>query len=379
MSERFSGLQTPCLLLDTKRLAENAEQMRQRVQHIGVRLRPHIKTCKSVEVTNVALAGRQSGITASTLKEVEYFARAGFGDILYAVGISANKFSHVAQLIRQAGADLTLLTDHRDVAVAAAAFAAAENLRLKFLVEVDCGEHRGGLPPGSAELIEVARILHQAPNIDFKGLMTHGGHSYRHDQIADIERVAAEEVGAIAAAASGLREAGIPVEITSIGSTPTVLFGKDFEGVSEVRAGVYLFMDLSQYSRHVCRHEDIAVSVLATVIGHNKAGAAITIDAGALALSKDLGANDYLPSIGYGQVCDLENATPLGDLAVATVHQEHGTIPISDDAWYERLPLGSLLRILPNHVCMTAAAYSEYHLLSDGKVSGTWPRICGWY
>src|SRR5262249_46262678 len=156
---------------------------------------------------------------------------------------------------------------------------------------------------------------------------------------------------AAATTAAAIRSAGLPCEIVSVGSTPTVLFAPDFEGITEARCGIYMFWDLSQLSRHVCRQDDIAVSVLASVIGHSKAARSIILDAGALALSKDLGAHKYMPEAGYGLVCDPIAAKPLPGLAVAAVHQEHGTVPVDDDAWFERLPVGSLVRVLPNHAC----------------------------
>jgi D-serine deaminase-like pyridoxal phosphate-dependent protein len=157
-----------------------------------------------------------------------------------------------------------------------------------------------------------------------------------------------------------------------------VLFAHDFEGITEARCGIYMFWDLSQASRHVCRIDDIAVTVLASVIGHSKAGGALILDAGALALSKDLGAQTFMPDAGYGLVCDPVTAAPLPGLAVAAVHQEHGSVPVSDAAWFERLPVGSLVRVMPNHACITCAAYDAYAVVRGGEMIATWPRVNGW-
>ena len=112
------------------------------------------------------------------------------------------------------------------------------------------------------------------------------------------------------------------------------------------------------------------MSVLASVIGHSKAGRSLFLDAGALALSKDLGAHKYMPEAGYGLVCDPVTAKPLPGLAVATVHQEHGTVPVDDSAWFERLPVGSLVRVIPNHACITCAAYDAYTVVRGVEVVG---------
>lgn len=167
--------------------------------------------------------------------------------------------------------------------------------------------------------------------------------------------------------------------MVSVGSTPTVVHAPTFNGVTEVRCGVYIFFDLAQFSRRICRLEDIAVSVLATVIGHNRQGRALILDCGALALSKDIGANTFLPDAGYGYVCDAQTMKRLDGLSVTTFHQEHGTINVDEDAWFQRLPVGSVVRVLPNHVCMTAAgSYGNYLVIDGGRIVGDWPRVDGW-
>jgi D-serine deaminase-like pyridoxal phosphate-dependent protein len=193
-----------------------------------------------------------------------------------------------------------------------------------------------------------------------------------------VAEIARAECDAAVAAATAMRGAGLPCGIVSVGSTPTVLHAPSFAGISEVRCGIYMFWDLSQASRHICGIDDIAVSVLASVISHSKAASALILDAGALALSKDLSARRYMPEAGYGLVCDPATAAPLPGLAVATVHQEHGTVPVRDPAWFERLPVGSVVRVLPNHACITCAAYDAYTVVVGQEIVGTWQRVNGW-
>jgi D-serine deaminase-like pyridoxal phosphate-dependent protein len=249
---------------------------------------------------------------------------------------------------------------------------------LSFVIEIDCGEHRSGLPAGDGAIVALARMIDASPHLRLRGVMTHAGHSYATDVVSCVAGLARAERDAAVASATAIRAAGLPCDIVSVGSTPTVLFAPDFEGVTEARCGIYMFWDLSQLSRHVCRMDDIATSVLASVIGHSKVGRSLILDAGALALSKDLGAQKYMPEAGYGLVCDAVTARPLPGLAVATVHQEHGTVPVIDQAWFERLPVGSLVRVLPNHACITCAAYDGYTVVRGSEVVGKWERINGW-
>jgi D-serine deaminase-like pyridoxal phosphate-dependent protein len=370
-------LETPCLLLDLDRLERNCAHMLARASALDVKLRPHLKTAKSLEVAALAVDGSRS-ITVSTLREAEYFARHGYRDVVCATATIPSKLAHAARIQAETGCDLILLTDAPAVVQAAARFAGESRVRLSFLVEIDCGEHRSGLPPKDPAVVEIARAIEAAPQLRFRGVLTHAGHSYGTDAPAEVARIAALERDAAVGAATMIRTAGVPCEIVSVGSTPTVLHAEHLAGVTEARTGIYMLWDLAQLSRNMCREDAIAVSVLASVIGHNRQGRAIILDAGALALSKDIGANKHLPGVGYGYVCDAGSLARLGPLAVDVVHQEHGTVTIHDESWFEQLPIGSLVRILPNHACLTCAGYEAYHVLRGGEVVDRWERVNGW-
>jgi len=375
----FSEIETPCLVLDKGILERNAARFLRRASERGVFLRPHLKTSKSVDVAKIATGGRMSGVTVSTLREAEYFARNGFDDILYAVGVTQNKFERIRRISSETGKTILVSTDNLVVAEALIEFATRTGFRFQTVVEVDCGEHRGGLAAGDRELVRIATLLNGSPCLDFQGLMTHAGHSYASDAASEIAKIADAERNAAVDAATAIRDAGAACELVSVGSTPTFLHAPSFDGVTEVRSGVYLFFDLAQFSRNVCTISDIAVSVLATVIGHNRRGRALILDAGALAMSKDVGANDFLPDAHYGYVCDPVSMGRLGSLSIQTVHQEHGSVSVDDDIWFERLPVGSMVRILPNHVCMTAAGgFGKYLVMNDGQIVDEWDRIDGW-
>jgi D-serine deaminase-like pyridoxal phosphate-dependent protein len=370
-------LETPCLLLDLDRLERNCAHMLARASALDVKLRPHLKTAKSLEVASRAVDGSRS-ITVSTLREAEYFARHGYRDIVCATATVPSKLAHAARIQAETGCDLILLTDALAVVQDAACFADENRVSLSFLVEIDCGEHRSGLPPKDPAVVEIARAIEAAPQLRFRGVLTHAGHSYGTAAPAEVARIAALERDAAVTAATMIRAAGVPCEIVSVGSTPTVLHAEHLAGVTEARAGIYMVWDLAQLSRNMCREDAIAVSVLASVIGHNRPGGAIILDAGALALSKDVGANKHLPGVGYGYICDATSLARLGPLAVDVVHQEHGSVTIHDQSWFERLPIGSLVRILPNHACLTCAGYDAYHVLRGGEVVDRWERVNGW-
>src|SRR5712692_8115881 len=177
-AQSLAELETPCLLLDIDRLERNCERMLARARMLGVRLRPHLKTAQSAEVASRATGGAHRGITVSTLKEADYFARHGYADIVCATAIIPGKFAHAARIQATTGCDLILVTDALAVVREAARFAAANSATVSFLVEIDCGEHRSGLVPADAAVVEIARAINVCPQLRFRGVLTHAGHSY---------------------------------------------------------------------------------------------------------------------------------------------------------------------------------------------------------
>jgi len=371
----FSELSTPALLLEKEKLMANIARMQASADRLGVQLRPHLKTLKSARAAEALIASGARGITVSTLKEARYFLEHGFRDITYAVGIVPAKLPEVASLMAS-GADLKIMTDNLEMARLITTEASKNSKSYKILIEIDCGDNRGGLQPESDELLHIAELIDKS-TAGFQGILTHAGHSYGVNSAAAIEKIAEQEREAVVFAAARLRAAGYVVNTVSLGSTPTGLFAKDLTGVTELRAGVYTVFDMDQQSRGVCETDEIALSVLSCVIGHNKAARKILLDAGGLALSKDRSADKFRPEAGYGQICNPDGSIVPG-LYVTSVSQEHGHVDIRNVNDYELFPVGSYLRILPIHACMTAAAYDHFNIIENGVVSGKWNRVNGW-
>ena len=374
-STNLSTLQTPALLLDEAKMLANVARLRERMARLGVGLRPHLKTCKSVDVARRQLEGAV-GATVSTLREAEVFFReGGIRDILYAVGIAPQKVARAAAL-RAEGCELTVILDSL---AQADAVTAAPGGALPALVEIDSDGHRGGLAPDDDRIVEIGRRLHAACAL--RGIVTHAGESYNvvghdaHAAFAERERQAAVQ------AAERLRAAGLPCPVVSVGSTPTAHGAESLAGVTEVRAGVYVFFDLVMAGIGVCSRDDIALSVLATVIGHQEDRGWILVDAGWMAMSRDRGTAAQAVDQGYGVVCD-EDGRVHPDLIVKAANQEHGTIALRPGSTgpLPRLPVGARVRILPNHACATAAQFDAYHVLpvEAGAPLRSWPRFGGW-
>jgi len=312
----------------------------------------------------------------STLKEAEVFFDAGFDDILYAIGIVPTKLEQVRSL-RERGCRLTVVLD--SPAAAQALVDAAAGHRFDVMIEIDSDGHRAGIVPESPALPVIGRILHDGGAV-LKGVMTHAGASYECRGAEQLAAMAEQERSRCVGAAERLREAGLPCPEVSVGSTPTALSARHLQGVTEVRAGVYAFNDLVMAGIGVCGLDDIALSVLASVVGHQPDKGWVLVDAGWMAMSRDRGTQAQAQDFGYGAVCS-EDGRPIDGLVMASANQEHGIVAWADGradaSLQQRFPVGSRLRILPNHACATAAQFSHYQLLGRDGVQ-RWERFNGW-
>lgn len=372
-------LETPVLVLDRTKMERNIARLRERLTPFGVALRPHVKTNKSADVT-ARIGAPGSPITVSTLKEADYFFGHGWTDILYAVGIVPSKLPHVEGLVRR-GARMTLLLDNVEAAAAVAAYCRERALSVPLLIEIDTDGHRSGVKPEDPVLLEIAAELPDAEGKGawLAGVLTHAGDSYNCRSVEAIEALAEQERAGAVRAAQRLRAGGHAAPVVSVGSTPTAHFARSLDGVSEVRAGVFVFFDLVMSGIGVCETSDIALSVLCTVIGHQRDKGWLITDAGWMAMSRDRGTAKQPVDQGYGVVCDIDGK-PLADLVMVDANQEHGIVSHrTDPAATPMLPVGTLLRILPNHACATAAQHGGYTVVAgSADIEAQWPRFGGW-
>jgi D-serine deaminase-like pyridoxal phosphate-dependent protein len=310
-------------------------------------------------------------ITVSTLAEAEWFANAGFRDITYAVPIGPRKLARVADLARSVDR-LSILIDSEVALRSVEEFSTSNGSTFDVFLKVDCGYHRAGVNPEDPDSVRLAVALARSERVRFQGLLTHAGHSYDARDVEEIRRIAAEETAALTRFRALLSSEALGDALRSVGSTPTASVVDGFTDCDEVRPGNYVFFDAFQATIGSCSREDVAVSVLTTVIGSYPERNSIIVDAGALALSKDLGPQHVAPGFGYGIVCDLE-LQPL-PMRINALSQEHGKIAVEG----RTPPVGTRLRVLPNHSCLTAAMFDHYDVLDRGRVVDRWQPVRGW-
>jgi D-serine deaminase-like pyridoxal phosphate-dependent protein len=354
---RLADLPTPALLLDLERVERNLARMAARSRELGVTLRPHLKTHKCVELARRQRALGAQGVTVSTLVEAAVFADHGFDDITWAFPVILGRVPEARALAERV--TLRLFVDGPE----ALDVLEREEFPFHVWLKVDCGYHRAGLDPASPATLDLARRLAGSARLRFDGVATHSGHAYHAAGRRRIAEVAEAERRVVAdlrerLAAEGIRVAG------SVGSTPAMACVERLDGVTETRPGNYIFYDAMQVALEACSATDCGVTVLASVVSSQPGAAHCVVDAGALALSKDAGHPGPVAAMGW-IYDDYAAGTLRTDARLTGLSQEHGLLSAP-------LPVGTRVRILPNHSCLTVACFDEYHVVQEDRVVDRW-------
>ncbi|GAB4240168.1 MAG: DSD1 family PLP-dependent enzyme [Acidobacteriota bacterium] len=362
-------LRTPAFVVDLPRFQANCRMARETAQRLGVRLRPHVKTHKTLEGARLQLGAPAGPITVSTLAEAEFFVQAGFTDITYAVAPTPAKLEDLVRLARRVER-LNLVTDQPELLPALEDAARRLGRPWDLFLKVDCGNRRMGVQPEASEALTTAQTFASSSGVRLRGLLTHAGQAYGVTDPAQKREIAVWEGRCLVEFAARLRAAGIPCEEVSVGSTPTLVHAPErLPGVTEIRPGNYVFFDLQQLASGNCTVDRIAGFVLASVIGVYPEQRRAVIDAGALALSKDAVSG---PRPVYARVAEH----PV--LEVTGVSQEHGIVTSPEEFDFRRLRVGERVRLIPAHSCLAAATFPHYFVVEGERVVDRWVPVRGW-
>lgn len=358
-------LETPCVLVDEKCLAQNIEQMQQLANQNQVALRPHIKTHKSLEIAQRQIFAGAAGISASKSSEALVFIEAGITSVTIAYPlVEAVKLERVVAAAKSNNTDLRLIVDSTAGVRAIAAVAEKYQFLLKIYFKIDVGLHRCGFSEHDKKITELAAQIKQHPWLEFTGLLSHAGHSYAAPNAAAACEIAIQERDILLRVKNRLEQAGVPVAEISVGATPTVLAADDFTGITEIRPGNYVFMDRTPLRLNLIKPEQIALSVLATVVSKNTDY--FIIDAGSKTLSSDAGAHGTKGVSGFGLAYPVNHfQQPAYEILVAKLSEEHGFL----ERGTVDLEIGARIRIIPNHSCVVANLVGEYQFVAaDGGI-----------
>ncbi len=365
----IDGLITPALLVDKDKLVRNVASMADKARKSRVALRPHIKTHKCIEIANLQTEYGAQGITVSTSGEAEAFINAGFSDLTLAFPLVPYKIRHALQLAQRAS--LNVLVDHPSIITALEAECIAANQTMTVLLKVNSGYPRCGIDPAQRGSITLAQQINDASHLTFGGILTHAGHAYYSKSRAELSSIAEEEQNIMLQFTQRLQTEGLDPITVSIGATPTTTITERFqEGITEIRPGNYVFFDNTQVMLGVCELSDCALSVLASVVSVQSDY--LVIDAGASTLSKDVGASHIDPNQGYGVVLtSIHDETPTQAKIVSLSHV-HGKIQFDNRSSHSSFTPGDLIRIIPNHSCLTTNLFDHYYIIDGNRVTGTW-------
>lgn len=329
-------------------------------QRAGVTLRPHIKSHKIPELAHLQMAGGAVGITVAKLGEAEVMAQQGIKDIFIANQIiGAEKFRRLFDLAGKVCLAVGVDSPEGVNALARAAErlgGVGPSRRFDVLIEVDSGLHRCGLEPGE-RIIELARKILNEDTLHLRGIFTHAGHAYAAKNQGELEQIARSEGEIMAGTADDLRRSGIPIEVVSVGATPTVGISAFVPGVTEIRPGNYVFYDAMQLALGVIPDPGrCSLRVYSTVISH-PAPERWVMDAGSKALSLDQGAHGHSGVRGYGLIEGYPGLT------ITRLSEEHGVIEGHDGA----LQVGDIIGIIPNHACTVINLFDQVNVKTREK------------
>ncbi len=349
----LSVIPTPRVFVDLPRLRNNITTMAAHAAKVGVKLRPHAKTHKNISIARMQLAAGAVGICCAKLGEAEVFADAGIKDIRLPYPVNPANVSRVLALMEKT--HLSIIVDDLEVARGWSDAMIAAGKKLDVLVKVDVGFHRCGIDAQSPRAMEMLRAVADLSGLNFRGLLSHAGHSYLTKSLEELEEVAQVECAILTRIAKDLRAASVDVHEISVGSTPTARFAGKQPGITEMRPGNYVFFDRTQVGLDAARLEDCALGVVSTVVSRPVRHRVI-FDAGSKTLTND-GLRGFNMLAGHGLVYpSLETSTPDPSIVIERLSEEHATARVTDAC---TLKPGDRVRIIPNHSCVVANMTDE--------------------
>ena len=347
-------LETPAMLVDLDVVDANIQKAARYAETAGLQLRPHVKTHKSIEMARRQLAAGAAGLCVATVSEAEVFATPEVAGLTLAYPIvGERKLTRLAAVCRTA--PVTLVADSAVVLDGYQTVARRSGRTLAVLVEVNTGMRRVGVPP--LQVPELARRISKSAGLEFAGILTHAGHAHDAASQLGIERVARQEAAVMGDVRAGLERAGHDVRVVSAGSSLTSWYLSAADGITEIRPGTYVYNDLRTLACWSCTPEEIAATMLATVVSTGDGGdggTRVTVDAGSKTLTTTTD-----PQYGSGHLAGRP------DSAFTRVSEEHGVLTVGGPP---DLTVGQRVRILPVHVCVWSDLQPEIYGVRRGEV-----------
>lgn len=367
----LKDLPTPAVLIDRPRALANIDRMQEAADKRGIRMRPHAKTHKSPTVARWQIDRGAIGICCAKLGEAEVFATAGFTDIRVPYPINPVNAPRVLSLLERT--DLSFVVDHLGVARGWSDAMTAAGRTVDVLVKVDVGFHRCGIAPDHATAVEFITAVASLPGLRLRGLLAHAGHAYHATSPDHLRSIAEDEARTLRSLADAAQGRSVGIHELSAGATPTARFSLQQDGLTEYRAGNYVYFDRTQVGLGAASLNDCALTVLATVVSKPVAER-IILDCGSKMLAADL-ARGFSPLPGHGVIFrDLAMKTddrPDDDLIVERLSEEHATVRVASG--HTPLEPGDRVRLVPNHSCVVSNLVDEAWVIDGMTVIESMP------
>ncbi len=368
IDREISSVDTPRVLVDYDILLNNINQMHNYAKTNNVRIRPHIKSHKSLDIAGIQLSCGASGYTAAKVDEALVFVNTPNKSFTVAYPlIERNKIQRILSSAREYSLDLNLITDSEEGFAAIGDLCRSMDIKVGLYIKIDVGLNRCGYSPDDPKIIELAEKIIEHDHLTLKGLLSHAGHAYKAEVAREVKSIARKEMNIMSEVKESLKNAGIEINEISVGCTPTLLTGLPLNGVTEIRPGNYVFMDKLIWKLGLINPLQISLTVMATLISRNKKY--FIVDAGSKVLSSDTGAYSSKLLTGYG------TAYPAGNypdenmtMEVVALSEEHGFIKRPDFD----LPVGSKIRIIPNHACPVVNLTDALLIHKNNKIIESW-------
>ena len=361
MGEAIGDLDTPSILCDLDRLERNIADWQALMDRNQVRFRPHVKTHKIPDIARMQVAAGARGIICAKPSEAEPFVAAGIDDVCIAYPVlGPQKWRRIAAMAA-GGVRMTVNCDNETAARQASEAATAADVTVNLQIDVDSGMHRGGIPMAEVgEIDRLARAIAALPGVEFDGLTTHRGISY--EGAPGPEDAGHDEGLLLVGIADKLRAGGLEVRELTAGGSFTARWVAEVPGVTEARAGTYVFYDLMHLGAGTATEDQLALSALCTVVSRRTPDR-LTIDGGSKTFSGDRGvvggASQHVPDVA--RAVDRR-------VYVETLTEEHGMARAE-----EPVELGEKLRFYPFHACTCANLTNEIVGVRGGRVETVWP------
>jgi len=239
-------LPTPCMLIDLPMFEQNVKRMADQSKATGINVRPHVKIHKSVDVAKRQIAQGAIGLTCATIAEAELMSGAGLQHVLWTKQpASLNNISRAVALSKR-DPTFMFVVDDPIVLDWVEDAAAARNVRLKIAVSVFASMNRQGIENGQPAL-ELAQRAASSRQIEFEGFMAYSGGA-AHTKGWEARRKRSEDdLAGVRETVALAKKSGLPVNIVSGGSTGTYNIDHA-NGLTELEAGSYVFMDTAYFS-----------------------------------------------------------------------------------------------------------------------------------